>query len=83
MSNNTKRGDTMTDKEKLQYIISHIEEALDDTRDDKELRIVAGLYGDDGHVGDDDEDIVGMLWIEEKLSDTESRCWNVRVKLDD
>jgi len=73
----------MNDIEKLKHIIAHIEEALDTMGHEGKLSVAAGSYGDDGHVGDDDEDVVGMLWIEEKLSDTESRCWNVRVKLDD
>jgi hypothetical protein len=73
----------MTDKEKLQYICGQIEEALDTMGHEGKLSVASGLYGEDGHVGDDDRDVVGMLWIEEKLSDTESRCWNVRVKLDD
>ena len=73
----------MNDIEKLKHIIEHIEEALDTMGHEGKLRVASGSYGDDGHVGDDDRDVVGMLWIEEQLSDTESRTWNVRVKLDD
>ena len=73
----------MNDIEKLKHIIDRIEDALDDMGHEGRLLMTAGMYGDEGHVGDDDRDVVGMLWIEEQLSDTESRTWNVRVKLDD
>ena len=73
----------MSDKKKLQEFLGYLEGELNAREPDGIDLVAAGLYGDDGHVGDDDEDIVGMIWIEEKLSDTESRVWNVRVKLDD
>jgi hypothetical protein len=63
----------------LKAIISSLETGLDLYGIDEVGRYTAGLYGEDGHVGDDDEDVTGMMWIEEE--DT-GRTWNIRVQLD-
>lgn len=73
----------MNDKQKLQEFLGYIMNELNTKRSDGIEIAIAGLYGDDGHVGDDDEDVVGMMWIEEIVPGAENRCWNVRVKLDD
>jgi len=70
----------MKDIEKLKHAIKDIERELS-TRGILGINAAAtGLYGEDGHVGDDDEHIVGMMWIEEEGT---GRCWNIRLQLDD
>lgn len=69
----------MSDITKLKAIIESIEVGLDIGGIDGVGYYTSGTYGDDGHVGDDDEDVTGMLWIEEAET---GRTWNIRVQLD-
>ncbi len=72
----------MKDIEKLKAIIGWMENELNADGIDEPQIVAAGPYGEQGHVGDDDEDVVGMLYLDEELSDGTIRTWNVRVTLD-